>query len=160
MTLDVEQIVRRSVLVEAAQEHAFAVFTTGLSRWWPLESHHIGSAEAAEAVIEPRAGGRWYERGVDGSECDWGRVLKWEPPVRFSLAWMLGPGWEYDPDEAHATLVEVTFTAEGPSTTRVELVHSGFERVPGGEQIRSGVAGEGGWGSLLQRYAAEAASGA
>jgi len=155
MALDVEQVVRRSVLVEASQERAFDVFTAGFSSWWPLESHHIGEAACAEAVIEPRAGGRWFERGVDGSECDWGRVLDWEPPARIRLAWMLGPQWRFDPDEEHATFVEVTFAPEGDAT-RVELVHSGFERLAGGDEIRTGVSAEGGWGSLLERYAESA----
>ena len=153
MALDVEQLVRRSVVVEASQERAFDVFTRGFSTWWPLESHHIGAADCAEAVIEPRAGGRWFERGVDGSECDWGRVLEWDPPHRVRLAWMLGPQWQYDPDDSHATEVEIQFVAEGAATTRVELVHSGFEQVDGGEQIRTGVSADGGWGSLLQLYA-------
>jgi uncharacterized protein YndB with AHSA1/START domain len=155
MALDVEQIVRKTVTVEASQERAFAVFTTGFSSWWPLESHHIGEAECAEAVLEPQAGGRWFERGVDGSECDWGRVLDWEPPVRIRLAWMLNPQWQFD--EAAATDIEVRFVAEGPTTTRVELVHSGFDRIAGGDEIRTSVGGDGGWGSLLQLYAEAAA---
>lgn len=158
MALDVEQLVSRSVVVEVPQERAFDVFTAGFSTWWPLASHHIGQADAAEAVIEPRAGGRWFERGVDGSECDWGRVLEWEPPARIRLAWMLGPAWAYDPDEEHATLVEVTFVAESATSTRVELTHGGFERMPGGQAIREGVSAEGGWGSLLELYAAEVRS--
>jgi uncharacterized protein YndB with AHSA1/START domain len=157
MALDVDRAVRKSVLVEAPKEHAFAVFTAGFSTWWPLESHHIGTADAAEAVLEPRAGGRWFERGTDGSECDWGRVLAWEPPTRLRLAWMLNPQWQFDPDDSRATEIEVTFTAEGAAATRVELVHGGFERVEGGEEIRAAVGGDGGWGSLLAAYA-EAAS--
>jgi uncharacterized protein YndB with AHSA1/START domain len=157
MALDVEQVVRRSVVVEASQERAFDVFTTGFSTWWPLASHHIGTADAAEAVIEPRAGGRWFERGVDGSECDWGRVLEWDPPRRVRLAWMLGPQWQFDPDESKATDVEVEFVAQGPAATRVELVHSGFDRLEGGDGIRTSVASEGGWGSLLELFAAELA---
>ena len=158
MDVDLEQVVRRSVTVSASQERAFAVFTEGFSSWWPLVTHHIGAADAAGAVIEPRAGGRWFERGVDGRECDWGRVLDWEPPERVRLAWMLGPQWEYDPDEAHATEVEVRFVAEGPATTRVELVHGGFERVAGGAQIRAGVSEPNGWGGLLELYAEAAAA--
>jgi uncharacterized protein YndB with AHSA1/START domain len=153
MALDVEQIVRKSVLVEAPQERAFTVFTAGFATWWPLESHHIGAADCAEAVIEPHAGGRWYERGVDGSECDWGRVLDWEPPARIRLAWMLNPQWQFDPGDERATEVEVRFVAAGPATTRVELVHRGFERVEGGTEIREAVDAPNGWGGLLQAYA-------
>ena len=151
--MDVDLEVRRSVTVAAPQERAFAVFTAGFSSWWPLASHHIGDADAAEAVLEPRVGGRWYERGVDGSECDWGRVLDWEPPARVRLAWMLGPQWDYDPDEAHATEIEVRFVVAGANATRVELVHSGFDRVPGGEEIRVAVSRPNGWGGLLELYA-------
>jgi uncharacterized protein YndB with AHSA1/START domain len=151
MALDVEQIVRKSVLVEAPQEHAFDVFTAGFSTWWPLETHHIGTASAVEAVLEPRAGGRWFERGEDGSECDWGRVLDWDPPTRIRLAWMLSAQWQFD--ESRATEIEVRFVAEGPSATRVELAHSGFDRIEGGAEIRAAVGGDGGWGSLLVAYA-------
>jgi uncharacterized protein YndB with AHSA1/START domain len=158
MSVDVDQAVRKSILVAAPQERAFEVFTAGFSSWWPLETHHIGSADAVEAVIEPCAGGRWFERGADGSECDWGRVLDWEPPARIRLAWMLGPQWQFNPNEAQATEIEVTFTAEGAAATRVELVHSGFERVEGGEEIRAAVGGEGGWGSLLVGYGEAAAA--
>jgi uncharacterized protein YndB with AHSA1/START domain len=153
MAVGVEQIVRRSVLVEAPQEHAFEVFTAGLSTWWPLETHHIGTASAVEAVLEPRAGGRWFERGEDGSECDWGRVLDWEPPTRIRLAWMLTSQWQFDPDESRATEVEVRFVAEGPSATRVELVHYGFDRAEDGAEIRVAIGGDGGWGFLLIAYA-------
>jgi hypothetical protein len=158
MALDVDElIVSKSVTVEASQERAFEVFTAGFSSWWPLETHHIGEANATEAVMEPHADGRWFERGEDGSECDWGRVLDWEPPVRVRLAWMLGPQWQFD--ERFTTHIEVTFTATGPATTQVDLVHSGFDRLAeGGEAIREAVGGDGGWGSLLQLYAAEAAA--
>jgi uncharacterized protein YndB with AHSA1/START domain len=151
MALDVEQIVSKTVTVEVSQERAFEVFTAGFSGWWPLDTHHIGSADCAEAVIEPHAGGRWFERGTDGSECDWGRVLDWEPPARIRLAWMLNPQWQFD--KTAATDVEVRFVAEGPTTTRVELVHSGFDRIASGDEIRTAVGGDGGWGSLLQLYA-------
>src|SRR5919204_2698522 len=114
-----ELAVRRSITVEAAQDRAFEVFTEGISTWWLLESHHIGSQVPEAAVLEPRSGGRWFERAPDGSECDWGRVIEWEPPHRVLLGWHLGPDWEYDPSESRATEVEVRFIAEGPGTTRV-----------------------------------------
>jgi uncharacterized protein YndB with AHSA1/START domain len=158
MALDVEQIVRRELVVDASQERCFDVFTAGFDRWWPRESHHIGAADAQEVVIEPRAGGRWFERGVDGSECDWGRVLDWDPPQRIRLAWQLNAQWQYDPDGELATLVEVTFTPLGDASTRVELTHSGFERAVDGAKIAAAVSAEGGWGSLLELYAAELAS--
>lgn len=105
-------------------------------------------------MIEPRAGGRWYERGVDGSETECGVVTTWEPPSRLVLAWMLDAGFRYDPDPAHASEVEVRFVADGPSTTRVELEHRKLEVF--GEQaeaVRTAIGGEGGWGGILKEFA-------
>jgi uncharacterized protein YndB with AHSA1/START domain len=151
MTEATLEAVRREIAVQAPPERAFAVFTERFDSWWP-RSHHIGEPEMAEAIIEPRAGGRWYERGVDGSECDWGEVLAYDPPHRVVLSWHLNGEWAYDPDPAHASEVEVTFTPEGDGT-RVELVHRGFERTgPTAGALRDGVAGEGGWGGLLKLY--------
>ena len=151
MALDVDLIVRKSVLVEASPEHAFDVFTAGFSTWWPLDTHHIGEADCVEAVIEPRAGGRWYERGEDGSECDWGHVLAWEPPRRLVLAWQLDAQWDFNP--ALVTEVEVRFDAEPGGGTKVTLEHRCLERYgAGAEAARSGLASEGGWSGLLERY--------
>ena len=145
--------VRRSIVVEAPQERAFTVFTEGMSTWWPLETHHIGEQKAEAAVVEPRAGGRWYERAADGTECEWGRVIAWKPPERVVFGWHLGPEWKYDPDEALATEVEVRFVVEGPTTTRVELEHRGFERLgERADELRIPVAGEGGWSGLLELF--------
>ena len=146
--------VRRTITVEAPKERAFTVFTEGMSTWWLLDTHHIGEQPAEEVVVEPRSGGRWYERAADGTECEWGRVIEWEPPDRVVFGWHLRPDWKYEPDESRASEVEVRFIAEGPGTTRVELEHRGFD-VHGdrGDELRTGVAGEGGWGSLLERFA-------
>ncbi len=89
--------VRKTVLVNAPQAHAFAVFTEQHGAWWPLKTHHIGAHPAETAIIEPRAGGRWFERSSNGVECDWGRVLVWEPPHRIVLSWDIGADWNYDP---------------------------------------------------------------
>ncbi len=158
-TEQAERAVNRSITVETPRERAFEVFTDGMSRWWPLETHHIGERSPMEAVVEPRAGGRWFERADDGSECEWGRVLEWEPPERIVFAWHLGPEWKYDPDPAKATSVEVRFIAEGPATTRVELEHCGFE-VHGdrADELRVPVSEEGGWSGLLKRFAEAAAA--
>lgn len=144
--------VRREVTVNAPPDRAFSVFTERFDAWWP-RSHHIGAAEMREGVLEPREGGRWYERGVDGSECDWGEVLAWDPPHRLVLSWHINCDWTYDPDPARASEVEVTFTPTGDGT-RVELVHRNFERHgAGGDELRRSVAGSGGWGGLLELYA-------
>ncbi len=150
--------VRRAITVQASAERAFEVFTGRFDTWWP-RSHHIGAADMKEAVIEPREGGRFYERGVDGSECDWGRVLAWEPPSRLLLTWQIDAEWQYDPDPEHASEVEVRFTPEGDGT-RVELEHRHFERHGAdGAKIRDAVGQEGGWGGLLGMYAEAVAKG-
>jgi uncharacterized protein YndB with AHSA1/START domain len=144
---------RRSVTVNATPERAFEVFVAGFSTWWPLESHHIGKTMATEAIIEPRAGGRWFERDADGRECDWGFVTSCEPPSRLLLAWHLTPEWGFDPDPAKATEVEITFTPTSDGTL-VELEHRGFEKYgETGAAMRDAVSAPGGWGDLLRMYA-------
>jgi uncharacterized protein YndB with AHSA1/START domain len=149
---------RRGITVKAPVARAFDAFTASFDAWWP-RGHHIGKAELAEAVIEPRTGGRWYEKGVDGSECDWGSVLAWEPPARLVLSWHIGSDWQYNPDPARASELEIRFVAEGPDTTRVELEHRLFERHVDGPGVQTAVSGEGGWTTLLDlfRQQAEAA---
>lgn len=146
--------VRHAILVEAPQETAFAVFTSGHDRWWPRE-FHIGGAALEEAVLEQRAGGRWYERDVDGSECEWGRVLVWEPPARLVLAWQISGEWAYDADLL--TEVEVRFVAEGPDRTRVEVEHRGLDAYGDAmEQMRDQF--NSGWPGILAGFAAAAAA--
>jgi uncharacterized protein YndB with AHSA1/START domain len=148
--------VTKTIIVEAPLEHAFGVFTEGFGRWWP-RTHHIGDAELAEAIIEPRKGGRWYEKGVDGSECDWGRVLAWDPPHRLVLAWQLTADYTYDPD--FVTEVEVRFRAEGRNRTRVFLEHRDLERFGDRtEDVRATFDSDGGWNGILEGYAGTAAS--
>jgi len=109
----------------------------------------------ADFVIEPRAGGRWYEVGVDGTECDTGRVTAYEPPERLVLAWHLYGSWQLDPDPERASEVEVRFVVDGPSRTTVELEHRGFERHgDGAGAVKGGV--EQGWGHLLELFSAHA----
>jgi uncharacterized protein YndB with AHSA1/START domain len=132
------------------------VFTAGFARWWPA-THSIGAVPLSEAVIEPRVGGRWFERGTDGSECDWGRVLVWEPPHRVVLGWQIDANFKFDPDVT--TEVEVRFVADGDRSTRVELEHRHLERLgPQGEILRQKVSSPQGWGKLLELYAATASA--
>jgi uncharacterized protein YndB with AHSA1/START domain len=150
--------VRRAVTVAATQERAFDVFTAQFGRWWPKD-YHIGAAELADFVLEPKVGGRWYEVGVDGAECETGRVTAFEPPDRLLLAWHLDGSWRYDPDPAHASEVEVRFIAQGPALTRVELEHRGFERHgAGAAAVHGGVSSPRGWPYCLERFAEQAAA--
>jgi uncharacterized protein YndB with AHSA1/START domain len=143
--------------VEVPIEKAFRVFTNSFDIWWPRE-FHIGQAAMAEAILEPRLGGRWYERGIDGSECDWGRVLVWDPPHRLVITWQINGDWQYDPDPEHASEIEVRFVADGPERTRVRLQHRHLDRLVRGQALRDGIGEGGGWSSVMERYATEARS--
>jgi uncharacterized protein YndB with AHSA1/START domain len=145
--------VKHTLSVAAPLERAFAVFTEGFGRWWPA-THHIGKSDLVDAVIEPRTGGRWYERNADGSECDWGHVIAWEPPQRVLLAWQLDADWRYDPELI--TEVEVRFEAAG-ERTRVTFEHRHLERMgERAEEVRRAVDSPEGWHGILERYAAAA----
>jgi uncharacterized protein YndB with AHSA1/START domain len=145
--------VRKTIRVQAAPARAFEVFTAGMSRWW-MPTHSISPTKTpiAEVVIEPRVGGRWYERGTDGSERDWGRVLLWEPPTRLVLAWQIDAQWKFDP--TLLTEVEVRFDAQASGTTEVKLEHRRLERLgDAAAGVRGKLASPGGWSGLLERYA-------
>jgi len=159
-----EAVVRKSVRVQAGIERAFSLFVEQMESWWPA-THHIGKTPFEAIFVEPRAGGRWYERDVEGKLTDWGTVLKWEPPHLVTFSWHVGPGhdqpdWVCDPDIAKASEVEIRFTAEGPGATLVELEHSKLERHGEGyEQLRAIFDGPGAWSGILALYA-KAAEGA
>jgi uncharacterized protein YndB with AHSA1/START domain len=140
------------VTVSVPVEQAFRVFTSSFGSWWPRE-YHIGQAEMAEAILESGEGGRWFERGTDGSECDWGRVLVWEPPQRLVVTWQINGQWQYDPDPDNASEIEVRFTADGPGQTVVELEHRHLDRLAGGDAIRSTIVSGGGWTAVLELFA-------
>lgn len=143
--------VRRSVTVNAAPRQAFDVFVARIGSWWP-RSHSIGGAPIAAVTIEPFDGGRWYETGTDGSECNWGRVLAWEPPHRLLLAWQIDGNWKFDPDLV--TEVEIRLTEEGPSRTRVDLEHRHLERMGDkAEAVADAVGSPNGWAAVLAQYA-------
>jgi uncharacterized protein YndB with AHSA1/START domain len=147
--------VRKQIEVDASQARAFRVFTEEHGAWWPLASHHIGTAAAETAIIEPKNGGRWFERAADGSECVWGRVLVWDPPGRLVLSWEITENWQHD--AALKTEVEVRFVALGPARTRIELEHRQLDRYgPATEQMRGVFDSEGGWGGILRRFAQRA----
>ena len=145
--------VRKSIVVNAPIARAFEVFTTRFDTWWP-RSHHIAAVDMAEAFLEQRTGGRWYERGIDGSECEWGEVLEFDPPMHVALSWRINGTFMYDPDPTHVSRIDVWFTEESAAITRVELTHSQLDRH--GEQwrqLRDGVDSDGGWQALLGVFA-------
>jgi uncharacterized protein YndB with AHSA1/START domain len=145
--------VRTRVVVDVPIERAFSVFTEHFDSIKPRE-HNMLAVEIAETVFEPREGGRIYDRGVDGSECHWARVLAYEPPDRVVFSWDISPQWRIETDTDKTSEVEVRFISEGPERTRVELEHRNLDRHGDGwESEREGVRSEGGWPLYLQRFA-------
>jgi uncharacterized protein YndB with AHSA1/START domain len=145
--------IEASVVVEAPLERAFTVFTRDFGRFKPPE-HNLLEVEIAETVFETRVGGYLYDRGIDGSECRWARVLVYEPPDRVVISWDISPQWQIETDPAKTSEVEVRFIAETSARTRVELEHRNLERHgEGWEGVREGVRGDAGWPLYLQRFA-------
>ena len=145
--------VRTSIVVQAPIERAFSVFTEDFGRFKPPE-HNMLAVEIAETVFESRVGGHVYDRGVDGSECRWARVLVYEPPHRVVFSWDISPQWQIETDLDKTSEVEVRFIAEAPDRTRVELEHRHLDRHGEGWQaVRESVESEGGWPLYLQRFA-------
>lgn len=145
--------VKQSIVVEAPIARAFKIFTEGFGSFKPPEHNMLG-VEIAETVFEPRVGGHIFDRGIDGRECRWARVLAYEPPHRVLLSWDISPQWQIETDPEKTSEWEVRFTAETPDRTRVELEHRKLERHGGGwEGVRDAVAGDQGWPLYLRRYA-------
>ena len=146
--------VRRHILVKAPISDAFRVFTERFGDFKPRE-HNLLKAAIAETVFEPRVGGNIYDRGVDGSECRWARILVFDPPDRVVFSWDISPRWQIETNPDLTSEVEVRFFAETSERTRVELEHRNLHRHGAGwEFVRDGVDNEGGWPLYLQRYAA------
>jgi uncharacterized protein YndB with AHSA1/START domain len=143
--------IRKSLKVAAAPDRAFHVFTTGMSRWW-LKSHSINKSPIKDIIIEPKVGGRWLERGEDGSECAWGKVLAWEPPDRLRLAWQITQSWIFDPNLL--TEVDIRFIADGTGT-RIELEHRLDGYGAAAEQMFQIFDSPEGWSGLLESFARE-----
>jgi uncharacterized protein YndB with AHSA1/START domain len=147
-----ETSVRTSIVVAAPIERAFSVFTEEFDRIKPREHNMLG-VDIAETVFEPREGGHIYDRGVDGSECRWARVLAFEPPNRVVFSWDISPQWQIEADPEKTSEVEVRFISEAPERTRVELEHRNLDRHGAGwEGARAGVDSEDGWPLYLQRF--------
>ena len=154
MTQAATAVVRRQIVVQAPIERAFAVFTERFGDFKPPEHNMLG-VPIAETVFEPKVGGHIYDRGVDGSECRWARVLAFEPPDRVVFSWDISPQWQIETEPDNTSEVEVTFVAESAQRTRVELEHRHIDRHgPGWQALSDGVANDQGWPLYLERYAA------
>ena len=148
-----EASVRTQIVVEVPIERAFSIFTGKFDSIKPRE-HNMLAVDIAETVFEPREGGRIYDRGVDGSECQWARVLAFEPPNRVVFSWDISPQWQIESDPDKTSEVEVRFISETPDRTRVELEHRNLDRHgEGWEGTREGVRSGDGWPLYLQRFA-------
>jgi uncharacterized protein YndB with AHSA1/START domain len=143
--------IRKTVTVAAPPQRVFELFTGHMGAWWP-KGMTIGASPAAEILIEPRAGGRWFERSEDKVETSWGRVMAWEPPRRVLLAWQITSAWVYDPK--FETELELTFAAEGAGTL-VSLEHRNLERF-GDDAARMAESLGGGWPGIIEGFAAYA----
>lgn len=154
MTQTATTTVYHQIVVQAPVDRAFAVFTGRFGDFKPPEHNLLGSP-ITETVFEPRVGGHIYDRGADGSECRWARVLAFDPPGRVVFSWDINPQWQVESDPEMTSEVEVRFIAEGPDRTRVELEHRNLDRHgPGWEAVRGGVDGDNGWPLYLSRYGA------
>ncbi|HEY3482789.1 MAG TPA: SRPBCC family protein [Streptomyces sp.] len=159
MTQAATAVVRRQIVVDTPIERAFTVFTERFGDFKPPE-HNLLQVAIAETVFEPKAGGHIYDRGVDGSECRWARLLAYEPPDRVVFSWDISPQWQLEEDPGNASEVEVRFIAETPQRTRVELEHRHIDRHgPGWQALAEGVGNDAGWPLYLSRYAALFAEG-
>jgi uncharacterized protein YndB with AHSA1/START domain len=147
--------IRKTVTVNVSAERAFDVFASRMGSWWYKEHSIAKGTTQVDVVVEPRAGGRWYEVGADGSEHPWGRVVAYQRPHRLVLAWQLTREFQYDPD--FETTVEVTFE-ERDDVTTVHFEHRDLERMGAGTvELLEGM--DGGWGRQLDLFKAEVEGG-
>jgi uncharacterized protein YndB with AHSA1/START domain len=144
--------VRREITVATSPQRAFELFTNHMQEWWPAE-HHVATASVVAMIVEPRVGGRLYDRCEDGSESAWGQVTQWDPPKGFAFAWMLTSTWQLETDVEKASRVSLSFSPEGEQT-RVTVVHNEFERLSdGGQGMAEAVGAPDGWQLGLRRFA-------
>ena len=147
----VNDVVRKELMINASQRRASQAFTEQMDLWWP-RAHHIGKSEMKEAVLETKPGGRWYKVGVDGTECNWGKVLVWNPPHKVVLAWQITAEFQYDPN--FLTEVEVNFIEKGPKLTSFTLEHRNIEKFGvQAQEIWSMFDSEGGWTGMIKSFA-------
>lgn len=138
--------IKKELMVQASQETAFEVFTKKMDLWWP-RTHHIGSAEMTEMVVEPYVNGRWYTKHTDGTEANIGYVLTYQPYDLFVLAWQINGDFKCDPDLITEVVAE--FIPEGPKTTRVKFEHKDLHKLGNGKAVESMNEG---WGTIMELY--------
>jgi hypothetical protein len=141
--------INRTVDVKVPPARAFDLFATRMGDWW-TKGQTIAKAPHVDVVVEPHAGGRWFERDADGHETQWGKVLAWEPPGRLLLGWQIGRDWTYDAD--FLTEVELTFAALAGGGTRVTLEHRNLERF-GADAASHAATLDSGWPTKLAEFA-------
>jgi uncharacterized protein YndB with AHSA1/START domain len=152
--METNTIVKHEVVVAGPVERAFDAFTRRFGDFKPREHNLLGSP-IAETVFEPYVGGHILDRGEDGSECRWARILAYDPPDRVVFSWDISPRWQLETDPEQTSEVEVRFVAESDTSTRVVLEHRNLDRHgTGWDAVRDGVDGDGGWPLYLARYAA------
>ena len=145
-------VVRKQVVVNATVAQAFSAFTDRFGDFKPPE-HNLLGAPIAETVFEPHVGGNIVDRGIDGSECRWARILAYDPPHRVVFSWDIGPQWQVETDPELTSEVEVRFVAEGHDRTRVVLEHRHLDRHgPGWPGVQAAVANDQGWPLYLARF--------
>src|ERR1700753_4031674 len=141
--------IRKSLWVDTSPARAFEVFSARMSSWWP-PTHSILKSPLKQCIVEPWVGGRWYSTGEDGSSCDIGRVLVWQPPERLVLSWQITPDWAIDPDLV--TEVDVRFTA-ADGGAQIDLEHPHLERMGGKAAVaRAAVDAPNGWAAILGSF--------
>jgi uncharacterized protein YndB with AHSA1/START domain len=151
-TLVVEPV-RKSIEVELPPLDAFQLFTSDMAAWWP-PTHKLGATPFVEIVVEPHVGGGWFEVDQDGSTCQWGSILAWEPPHRVVFAWGIGADWKFTPDLSKSSEVELRFLPMGDSATLVEFEHRNLERHESGDKVAESV--RNGWDFVLAQFSSMA----
>ncbi|HEY0328425.1 MAG TPA: SRPBCC family protein [Rhodopseudomonas sp.] len=144
--------IRKQIVVDTVPERAFRVFTEQHGAWWPLETHHVGDKPAQTAIIEPKVGGRWFERAADGTEYLWGRVLVWDPPNHLVMTWEIDGDWKHD--DALVTEVDVRFVPVDAAHTRIEFEHRLLENYGANAHFMRAPM-DGGWSSFLELFGAQ-----
>ena len=139
----------KTVTVRVQPARAFAVFVGEMARWWPLAQFHTGP-DPVDCMIEPRIGGRVYERAADGRETVWGTVTAYEPPSHLAFSWLIGLSAE------QAQLIDLRFTPQGEGTL-VALTHTGWEKLGEAGVVLRERYGQG-WATIIERCYAEYAN--